>query len=219
MPLPGTGEPSTSDFPPLHRGAAVVAAEPMQIEKVKMRPPSGTVWNGTAARGIQPGHAQPGHAPNNDAMTPQQLSPVTAPPSVSILLNPNQQPMPVQTLPPIDFDPDFPRRIPSSRTPSLYDPSAPALPPRPVRQSPAPGPASAPSIAPTALHALSSVSPKVYADSTVPTPVIVTAASPSAELGSEVIEAKLAALNVKGVVIGPPSSRQVPSYAKIVRRD
>lgn len=222
MPLqPGAGEPSTSDFPPLHRGATAMAAEPMQIEKVKMRPPpSGTVWNGTSARGIQhPNHGTTGSQP--EMTTPQQLSPVICAPTVSILPNPNQPTTPVQPLPPVDLDPDFPRRVPSSRTPSLYDPSAPAPPPRLARQSHSPAPVLTHAPPPPTLAALSPISPTTASHaSAMSSPVNVTATSPSpTDTGADAVEARLAALSVKGVVVGPPASRQPPSYAKIVRRD
>lgn len=219
MPLqPGAADPSTSDFPPLHRGAAVVSAEPMQVEKVKMRPSGATVWNGTAARGIQqPGQQQPAGAGGPADMTPQQLSPaIYGPPAVSILPNPIKPPTPVQPLPPVDVDPDFPRRMPSSSTPSLYDPSASAQ-PRPARQPPA-------AQMPPPVAALPALSPAPSAptQAAAPPPDVPTAAavSPTSDVGADAIEARLAALNVKSAPMSPSgTSRQPPSYAKIVRRD
>ena len=58
IPMPGGLAPSTpnvSDFPPLLRHGT--NAEPMQVERVKTRAPSGTVWNGAGGQAIQP-HAQ-----------------------------------------------------------------------------------------------------------------------------------------------------------------
>lgn len=133
--------------------------------------------------------------------TPQQQSPVASEPTVSILQNPYKPPTPVAPVPTVDVDPDFPRRMHSSRTPALYDPSAPVSLARPVRHSPAPGP----SHAPPAVQQ-PSVLPSAPQAST--TPVIVTASTPSNEAD---IEVRLAALGLK--------SRQPPSYAKIVRRD
>ncbi|KLT43978.1 hypothetical protein CC85DRAFT_284019 [Cutaneotrichosporon oleaginosum] len=194
-PHPGA-EPSTSDFPPLHRGAQAPAfrAEPMQIEKVKMRPsPAGTAWNGSGSEGNrndqhtygstvynEPSHVQlnpfPDHGGSHpDMTTPQQMSPVASEVAVSILRNPTKAPMPVPPVLVPDIDPDFPRRMPpSSRTPSLYDPSAPVPSSRPVRHSPAPSPSHAPAVAE---HSMSPSAPSA------------------------------------------PQPRHPPSYAKIVRRD
>lgn len=183
LPPPGHTDASTSDFPPLNRGSATNAAEPMQIEKVKMRP-SASAWNGAAR---QP-HPHPQVVPEP---TPQPQSPLTphAAPTISLFPNPISPKASTPVAPvvhvEVEADPDFPRRIPSARTPALYDPSAPA---RTARVSPAPAPAHTP------------LAEQVVTD--------------------EVIEARIAALNIKGVSIGPPSAtRQPPSYAKIVRRD
>ncbi|KAL1411536.1 hypothetical protein Q8F55_002497 [Vanrija albida] len=193
-PLPPPGHPhsdaDTSDFPPLHRGSAATnAAEPMQVEKVKMRP-SASAWNG-ATRGQQPQH----HHQVVPEPTPQPQSPLTphAVPAISVFPNPisPKASTPVAShVVVVEADPDFPRRMPSARTPALYDPSAPSAPARAARVSPAPAPV-------PAAHAASSE-------------VVAT---------DEIIEARIAALNIKGVSIGPPSTRQPPSYAKIVRRD
>ncbi|TXT08929.1 hypothetical protein VHUM_02403 [Vanrija humicola] len=186
----GHSDASTSDFPPLHRGlVANNAAEPMQVEKVKMRPPpAASAWNNGTAR--QP-HPHPHHQVLPEP-TPQPQSPLTpqAAPTISLFSNPISPKAATPVAPhvvDVEADPDFPRRIPSARTPALYDPSAPSAPARAARASPAPV--------------------------QVPTPL-------AAEVVTdEVIEARIAALNIKGVSIGPPSTRQPPSYAKIVRRD
>lgn len=192
-PSPGvTVEPSTSDFPPLLRGAAVTNAEPMQIEKVKMVPPTnGTVWNGGGARNITPMEGPP------SLITPQQSpsAPVLSHESVSILPNPMKAAEPPQRAPsppPIsayEVDPDFPRRVPSTRAPLLYDPGAPVS-MTTLRQQRQPAPSPSASTRPSA-----PLSP----------PVTSTASD------TEDVENKLA-----DMTIGP---RQPPSYAKIVKRD
>ena len=106
MPYPAAGPPNAFDFPPLLRNGT--NAEPMQVERAKMRPSQGNVWNGAAARVIQhPTRPFPGQPP--------VASPTQTAPSGS------------------DHDPDFPRRVPSNRPPGvLYDPSGnKAGPPRP----------------------------------------------------------------------------------------
>jgi hypothetical protein len=200
----------------------------MQIEKVKMRPPAGTAWNGTASRGSQHGHnaygcaGVPGeHAVSQythsqppshyggshpDMTTPQQLSPVAPEPTISILQNPNRPPTPVAPVPAADDDADFPRRMPpSSRTPSLYDPSAPVPFARPVRHSPVPPLSHAPPAQQPPMSPMSPSAPSAPQAST--TPVIVTASTPN----EADVEARMSGLSLK--------PRQPPSYAKIVRRD
>jgi hypothetical protein len=208
---PGSAEPSSSDFPPLHRTGAT-NAEPMQIEKVKMRPPNGTVWNGAAPRNFNHhgGYSSPAQETLTDVHPSQLLHAQQAP--MSILPNPNTGLKHILAAMPLDdMDPDFPRRIPSSRAPSLFDPSA----PRPARQSPVHSLQPRPPSAPASASAAPATAPRI------PSPV---AHPPSAPASSEaipddVIEARLAALHIKGVAIGPPPSSRQPSYAKIVRRD
>lgn len=120
------GEPSTSDFPPLHRVSGT-SAEPMQIEKVKLRPNgSPTVWSASSGSrpSPQPHHLQH-HQPHHNAhYTPVPTPPPRrTPPAVAI--GPNH----LNRATTLDStgDPDFPRRTPSGRTPSLYDPSAPKV--------------------------------------------------------------------------------------------
>ncbi|BEJ13028.1 hypothetical protein CspHIS471_0302020 [Cutaneotrichosporon sp. HIS471] len=221
MPPAGGSEPSTSDFPPLHRGplGAGFRAEPMQVEKVKMRPPAATAWH---AGSRDDHHVQQNYGPPDavevfvdshehgepaphygpDMTTPQQQSPVAPEPALSILQNPDNLATPVAPVLIADADPDFPRRMPpTSRTPSLYDPSAP-VPVGRQRHSPAPGPR----YPPTALH--SPVSPSApHLSATRTTPVIAKDGTPT----EAEVEARFAALSIK--------SRQPPSYAKIVRRD
>lgn len=113
-----TPEPSTTDFPPLLRNGT--NAEPMQVERAKARP-SGTVWNGTAVKAqqqvqvISPANGAP------PSPRPAMISPApTGPPSTPPIADTSNTSIATES------DPDFPRRIPSSRTaPTLFDPSAP----------------------------------------------------------------------------------------------
>lgn len=131
-----SGEPSTSDFPPLHRGPGT-NAEPMQIEKVKMRPNgSPTVWSGSAGSRPSPQphipshhHHHPHHNPHHTPVPtpPPQLTP----PAIAIIPNPMNR---AAAMLDSNSDPDFPRRTLSGRTPSLYDPSAPKVKSQPAAQ-------------------------------------------------------------------------------------
>ncbi|WWD17234.1 hypothetical protein CI109_101672 [Kwoniella shandongensis] len=200
LPLPNSQMPmgpSTAEFPPLLRNGT--NAEPMQVERAKMKaPPSGSVWNGAAnvAKNLQHNHGYPqahphhishsygGHSTNGSISSPVS-------PRMSIIPGPSRTRTPNQaaiyTGEPTD--PDFPRRIPAKSAPTLYDPSAPKL---------NGGQGSRPA----------SVNANTNSQSTVEglTP-------------EELIEAKLAAVSINaGVSIGPPPARAA-SYAKVVRKD
>lgn len=186
--------PNTAEFPPLLRSST--AAEPMQVERAKMRPMNGGgVWNGAAPS-----------ASMSNPLLPGQVVP-SAEPRVSILPCPraHSDTQIPQCQPPQsnNDDPDFPRRAPCKTAPTLYDPSAPRLAvSQPVSQGSRPS------------------SPGVNQDDTA----FAGEADRGQGLLSpeEVIEAKLAAVSLSaGVSIGPPPSKQpqTASYAKIVQRD
>ncbi|ODN94241.1 hypothetical protein L198_05096 [Cryptococcus wingfieldii CBS 7118] len=105
--------PSAAEFPPLLRSGT--AAEPMQVERAKMRPmTTPTVWGAGATAG---GIGSPQMAPH-------------VPSHVAILSAPRAQSQPPlhHHAPPAakEEDPDFPRRVPAKAAPTLYDPSAPS---------------------------------------------------------------------------------------------
>lgn len=141
-------------------------------------------------------HQQPmqhGYLNHPYAPTVSDVSPEV--PAVSILPNPHKLRPPPQALPHIvaDMDPDFPRRMPSSRAPALYDPSAPRQATRHSPVAPVSGTTSAAGTPATALSPTDSVS------------------------ADDAVEARIAALSAKTASIGA-QGRQT-SYAKIVRRD
>lgn len=195
----GNGPASEFDFPPLLRNGT--NAEPMQYERAKMRPgasSNATVWNGAAVKAIQSPQQQ--HLPH-----PHTASPISPPMTNTLAPNmsnyhPAPVPSPAHHTAPMESDPDFPRRMPSARTPaSLYDPSASA-------------------------NSKSNGNGNINGNGNG-----VGSGHQSSRPGSaaatpeDAIEAKLAALSVSaGISIGPPPARNaasVASYAKIVRRD
>lgn len=220
-PLPAGGQPgqngvNTSDFPPLQmafRGGT--QAEPMQVERVKLRPQSQgqSVWTGAPSRVINgpaivtspmsttaaplPTGATPEVVPSKTpapappaALSPPPMSPVIA--TLQPAVVPTQAATGVATST-AGEDPEFPRRVPSKPAQSLYDPSAPR-------------PSSRPSSAAGTIKNLSLTS-------------------------DDAIEARLQAVSISAnVSIGPPkassnttgsvsSNGPAPSYAKIVRRE
>ncbi|OXH40208.1 hypothetical protein J005_00354 [Cryptococcus neoformans] len=190
--------PNTAEFPPLLRSGT--AAEPMQVERAKIRPMNGGgVWNGATPSASMSGPLLPG-----------QVVP-SAEPRVSILPGPrahSDTQIPQCQPQSNNDDPDFPRRAPSKTVPTLFDPSAPRL--AAISQPASQG--SRPS------------SPSVNQDD----PAFSGDTDPDPDRGQgllspeEVIEAKLAAVSLSaGVSIGPPPSKQpqTASYAKIVQRD
>ena len=115
---------NVAEFPPLHRNGT--NAEPMQVERVKMRPPSMNVWNGAASRVIQPQPMSSAHSPIS-----------FEPPPGSYPVRPS----------PRETDPDFPRRAVVGRpSGTLFDPSS---------VSPKHSPASAVSIVDSSVTAVS----------------------------------------------------------------
>nr|XP_019011102.1 uncharacterized protein I206_04411 [Kwoniella pini CBS 10737]OCF49883.1 hypothetical protein I206_04411 [Kwoniella pini CBS 10737] len=123
LPVPGTaglngyvnGPPSAVEFPPLLRQGQGTNAEPMQVERVKIKPSSGSVWNGTTVNIKPTTHLHNGSTGNEQ--------------KISILPGPSRTPAPVPaSAPPPQqqemVDPDFPRRLPSKTQAVLYDPSA-----------------------------------------------------------------------------------------------
>ncbi|WVQ72473.1 hypothetical protein IAR50_002026 [Cryptococcus sp. DSM 104548] len=183
--------PSAAEFPPLLRSGT--AAEPMQVERAKMRPmTTPTVWGAGVAAGARASPQIPPHVPNHVAI-------LHAPRAHS------QPPLhhPAHATAKKEEDPDFPRRVPAKAVPTLYDPSAPR------------------SIATPSLDSSGSRPPSVNANPRTPT-ASRSMASGGEMSPEEVIEAKLAAVSISaGVSIGPPPSRQTQaaSYAKIARRE
>jgi hypothetical protein len=116
--------PSTSDFPPLLRNGT--QAIPMQSERAKMNP-SGTVWNGAAVKALS--HSANGSIGPSCPASPRTSTMAPMPPRTPISAHPISHPVSITPLlqsPSNDFDPDFPRRMPTGRsTGTLYDPSAP----------------------------------------------------------------------------------------------
>ena len=105
MPTMGSGHPGTNvaEFPPLLRNGT--NAEPMQVERAKMRPPNMNAWNGVASRVNQSRPIQQGQSPV-DTESQAQTYPTGAVSSR-------------------ETDPDFPRRVPAGRpTGTLFDPSS-----------------------------------------------------------------------------------------------
>lgn len=113
--------PNVSDFPPLRNGTL---AQPMQMERAKMRP-NANIWNGVASKTLQNGQnigprpqtpvTDPSTAPRSPAPLPIQAPQIQAP---FIQNNSNGT---------TETDPDFPRRVPSSRAQpplTLYEPSS-----------------------------------------------------------------------------------------------
>lgn len=179
----------------------MTSAEPMQIEKVKMKPSNGTVWNGAGPRNVHPYDGPHTHG----ILTPQR-SPALSHETVSVLPNPMKVlEMPPMSAPPpppvVDTDPDFPRRVHSARTPSLYDPSAPS-PMATYSQHPQP---SASNFRPPLTSRTTETAPAPLSPPLPVTPIV-------AYAEGEDIETRLADLNIG-------ASAQAPSYAKIVRRD
>ncbi|KAK8864465.1 hypothetical protein IAR55_001714 [Kwoniella newhampshirensis] len=217
LPLPNSQtpiSPSTAEFPPLLRNGT--NAEPMQVERTKMRMPSnGSVWNGAAvaARTLphDQGHPQAhphlysqhhnGHA-TNGSNTSAPLSP-----RMSIMSGPSRTRTPHQAstistnsqqVPYVNetTDPDFPRRVQVTSAPTLFDPSAP--------KSNGSGGGGTNVSRPASATDYPAANPS--GDSVALSP-------------EEVIEAKLAAVSIHaGVSIGPPPARAA-SYAKVVRKD
>ncbi|WVO22062.1 uncharacterized protein IAS62_003386 [Cryptococcus decagattii] len=192
--------PNTAEFPPLLRSST--AAEPMQVERAKMRPMNGNVWNG----GVPPVEPRvsilPGPRAHTHTLSVNQTQTQT-------------QTQIAQCQPQLNNDdPDFPRRAPSKTAATLYDPSA----PRPSISQSAAGVSqgSRPS-SPGLNHGGDAAAAAVFSGDTDHGQGLL---SPE-----EVIEAKLAAVSLSaGVSIGPPPSKQpqpqtVASYAKIVQRD
>jgi hypothetical protein len=94
---------NVAEFPPLHRNGT--NAEPMQVERAKMRPSNVNVWNGAASRAIQT-RPMPSSQSPDASEAPHTLSPA-------------------KTLHK-ETDPDFPRRAPVGRpSGTLFDPSSP----------------------------------------------------------------------------------------------
>ncbi|KAL7421819.1 hypothetical protein Q5752_003590 [Cryptotrichosporon argae] len=188
-PIANAEQPSQTDFPPLARNGT--NAEPMQVEKAKVRNASGgSVWTGSSAKAFQPG--QPTQIAPNPRRTPgppQQHGSQQQTPQAQYSSHPQQAEQHAD-------DPDFPRRMPPSRAPALYDPLAP-------RSAPASTP----------------IRPPVAPAASAPVGRAITPGASAPASTSDDIEARLAAVSVSaGVSIGPPV-RQPPSYAKIVRRD
>ncbi|KAE8537933.1 hypothetical protein D1P53_005995 [Cryptococcus gattii VGV] len=231
--------PNTAEFPPLLRSST--AAEPMQVERAKMRPMNGSVWNGGGGGAVTPGA---GKSLSSGPLLSGQGIPPAPPvePRVSILPGPraythplsdNQTQTQTQTqtaqsqLQLNNDDPDFPRRAPSKSAATLYDPSAP-------RSS---IPQSAPGAGASQGSRPSSPSLNHGGGGDAAAAVFKGDTDRGQDLLSpeEVIEAKLAAVSLSaGVSIGPPPTKypqphQQPqpaqtaqtaaSYAKIVQRD
>ena len=191
-------------------------AEPMQVERVKMRPPSQaqSVWTGAPNRVLSgtsviaspssttaaplPASATPEVAPSRtpapvlpSALSPPPVSPIVA--TIQPVMAPTAAANSV-AVPINGDDPEFPRRVPSKPAQSLFDPSAPR-------------PSSRPSSAAGTIRNLSLTT-------------------------DDAIEARLQAVSISAnVSIGPPKSSSAttvsavsaigpaPSYAKIVRRE
>lgn len=122
----GSMHPTTNvaEFPPLLRNGT--NAEPMQVERAKMRPPNMNVWNGAVSRVAQ---TRPMQVPRS----PVNFETPSSPYSVKSLQR--------------ETDPDFPRRAPIGRpTGTLFDPSS---------SSPKPSSASAVSVPDSSMTAAS----------------------------------------------------------------
>ena len=116
----------------------------MQAERATMRAP-GTVWNGAVVKSLS--SPQSPHQPNAGNFGPavHQL-PASPRPGVAVDFAPVPSHNPVSPPENGQTDPDFPRRVPSTRVaPTLYDPAAP--PPIPAAPTSRPDSA-APSISP-----------------------------------------------------------------------
>ena len=189
------GGSNVADFPPLGLGRNGTNAEPMQVERAKMRAPSrsssNSVWNGNGSTKSVQGDV--GYFPY--PMPSNQSSPTDIP-------LPTATPQPqnvaaVITAP--EHDVDFPRRVPSIRSAAnLYDPAT--------------------------LPAQNVLGPSSRSNTTVASIEHDSASGEVEKEGvnaQDLIEAKLAALSVSaGISIGPPPVKAiVTSYAKIVRRD
>ncbi|WVW83983.1 hypothetical protein I302_106007 [Kwoniella bestiolae CBS 10118] len=122
-PLPDPITPNAAEFPPLLRQDQGTNAEPMQVERAKMKPVGnggGSVWNGTMVKNIHHLHQSPPHLQGNDQQQQQTRMTIVPPPTRTPL--PTQQPK--QDVPGSGTDPDFPRRLPTKTQPILYDPSS-----------------------------------------------------------------------------------------------
>ncbi|WVF71517.1 hypothetical protein IAT40_006324 [Kwoniella sp. CBS 6097] len=229
MPLPGQTSqlpsgPSAAEFPPLLRQGQGTNAEPMQVERAKMKATNGNVWNGAAVKTIQHNaQIHPSPASPRMAIIPgPSRTPGPGPPTVSTPVSQSQQ------YQHIDGDPDFPRRVPAKTAPTLYDPSASrstgtsasitsSIPPSVVSIND-----SRPSSANTNRERDRAQDRDRDRDRAgTASPMGVFQAVSTDMSAEDIIEAKLAAVSLNaGVSIGPPPSRQPgASYAKIVRRD
>ncbi|OCF74551.1 hypothetical protein I204_04928 [Kwoniella mangroviensis CBS 8886] len=124
-PLPDPITPNAAEFPPLLRQDQGTNAEPMQVERAKIKPPVGTglsggsVWNGTMVKNI--------HHHEQQQQPPQARMTIIPPPSSTRIRTPG----PVHPHQAdgagvgIGGDPDFPRRLPTKNQPVLYDPTLP----------------------------------------------------------------------------------------------
>lgn len=227
--------PSTNDFPPLHRNGHAyspavtqgVYAEPMQVERAKMRPvASGGVWNGTASSARHNGspvpnvrdsanihqsqHPEQPVSPRSSqhpgtSRTPGPTRPNGGGAPVALTLFPDSA-RPLSTEPLSPDDPDFPRRqLKTSQT--LFD--------HRERQETVTALSSASSMPPAPLAAVAvdvlggSAEQAGSAAAPAPMSIPIVSAGMSPE---EMIEARLAAVSLKeGVEIGPAPSRSSAS--------
>ncbi|WWC62040.1 uncharacterized protein I303_104628 [Kwoniella dejecticola CBS 10117] len=212
LPVPGSAglngfvnvPPSNVEFPPLLRQGQGTNAEPMQVERVKLKPPAGSVWNGNTVNTKQPtSHTHTNiNTGNGSTGNEQKISILPGPSSRTPAPIPQQQQQQQETV-----DPDFPRRLPTKHQPVLYDPSA-------QTNSSSSHPHSRPSSVNT--------NKSTIANSTSNS---VSTSNASAALSAEeIIEAKLAQISINnGIPIGSaPSTRDGgpgKSYAKVLRRD
>ncbi|WRT66438.1 uncharacterized protein IL334_003394 [Kwoniella shivajii] len=220
LPIPGlngnsnANAPSAVEFPPLLRQGQGTNAEPMQVERVKMKP---SVWNGTGVRTIQHntsssissssnGHVNGGETKDITILPSRTRTPGSASGSGSGHNPVNQIQSQSQSQSQDTIDPDFPRRVPTKSQPTLFDPST-STSRQPLSNS-----------RPSSVNTNKSSRPQSALTSTN------TTLSPE-----EIIEAKLAQVSINnGVPIGAPASSSISSggrggnveksYAKVVRR-
>jgi hypothetical protein len=205
---------SPTDFPPLRQGGT--HAEPMQIERAKMRPLNGTAsaWNG-----VKLGVTSP--VSDHSVISPR-VSISTAPTSA----------VPIPTIP----GPSTPREssIPIATVETTPQTQVPVSAKETVKQKPLNGNVNGngeskksttdedfPRRPPNSsqLYNPNPVQSSIPKPAPAQVPIDESAMIPG-RIPAEVIEAKLAAISLKeGVTIGPPANKKVASYAKIVRRD
>ncbi|WWC89251.1 uncharacterized protein L201_004171 [Kwoniella dendrophila CBS 6074] len=241
LPVPGTnghnpttmGGTNPAEFPPLLRQGQGTNAEPMQVERVKIKP-SESVWNGNPVKNIQYQQQQYNNNKGNSSLNGDGVG--QEQPKITIISGPNssngggvgqQSCTPVSAISNShhsqshqnqnqisEIDPDFPRRLPTKTQPILYDPSMPSSSSSSSRHNSSIASNSRPS--------------SVNTNKSIPNSGIMSA--------EDIIEAKLAQISINnGIPIGlaPISASSVSvsgsrngngnadnkSYAKVVRRD